>query len=113
MTETDRHNDRPGEPAERIDRRAFLGGGLRIGGAITAVSLGAGALAASTSTAKPTRTRPPGAYRRTSQPNILVIVVDQLRTPRWYGPGGRTAALPPNIARLARSGVSFARPYTA
>ena len=113
MTETDRHHDRPGEPAERIDRRAFLGSGLRIGGAITAVSLGAGTLAAATSTAKPTRTRAPGAYRRSSQPNILVIMVDQLRTPRWYGPGGRTAALPPNIARLARSGVSFARHYTA
>ena len=113
MTDTDRHDDRPAEPADRIDRRTFLGSGLRIGGAITAASLGAETLAAATSAAKPVRARAPGAYHRSSQPNILVILVDQLRTPRWFGPGGRAAALPPNIAHLARAGVSFARHYTA
>ena len=40
-------------------------------------------------------------------------MVDQLRMPRWFGPGGHAAALPPNMARLARSGVSFLRHYTA
>jgi arylsulfatase A-like enzyme len=48
------------------------------------------------------------------KPNILVIVVDQLRYPQWL-PGTVAAAggLPPNIARLSEEGVSFARHYTA
>jgi arylsulfatase A-like enzyme len=110
MTDTDRHDD---PAADRVDRRTFLGTGLRIGGAITAASLGAESLAAASAGAKPIRTAPPGPYRRSGQPNILVIMVDQLRMPRWFGPGGQAAALPPNIARLARTGVSFARHYTA
>ena len=81
MTDTERTDDPP--PA-RVDRRAFLAGGLRVTGAITAASLGFDALAAA---AAPARKRPPGPYVRSSQPNILVIVVDQLRTPRWFGPG--------------------------
>ena len=107
MTDTERTDDPP--PA-RVDRRAFLAGGLRVTGAITATSLGVDTLAAA---AAPARKRPPGPYVRSSQPNILVIMVDQLRTPRWFGPGGHAAALPPNIANLARSGVSFLRHYTA
>jgi arylsulfatase A-like enzyme len=107
MTETKRTDDP--SPA-RVDRRAFLAGGLRVTGAITATSLGVDSLAAA---AAPARKRPPGPYVRSSQPNILVIMVDQLRTPRWFGPGGLATALPPNIARLARSGVSFLRHYTA
>ena len=107
MTDTERTDDPP--PA-RVDRRAFLAGGLRVTGAITATSLGVDSLAAA---AAPARKRPPGPYVRSSQPNILVIMVDQLRTPRWFGPGGHAAALPPNLASLARSGVSFLRHYTA
>jgi arylsulfatase A-like enzyme len=112
MTDTERHDDEPADRASgRVDRRTFLAGGLRIGGAITAATLGAEALADADTA--PAHRRNPGPYRRTRQPNILVIMVDQLRTPRWFGPGGDAAALPPNIARLARSGVSFARHYTA
>jgi arylsulfatase A-like enzyme len=107
MTDTERTDDPP--PA-RVDRRAFLAGGLRVTGAITAASLGFDSLAAA---AAPARKRPPGPYVRFSQPNILVIMVDQLRTPRWFGPGAHAAALPPNVASLARSGVSFLRHYTA
>jgi arylsulfatase A-like enzyme len=111
MTDTERHDD---QPAGRVDRRRFLAGGLRVGGAITAAALGVEAIAQAGSTdAASTVKRKLGPYRRSSQPNILVIVVDQLRAPRWFGPGGASAALPPNIARLARSGVSFARHYTA
>jgi len=46
------------------------------------------------------------------QPNILVIMVDQLRLPRWSG-GGPLGRLPPHITQLAQSGVRFARHYTA
>jgi arylsulfatase A-like enzyme len=140
MTDSDRHHDerdrrpdsgvrsadgrrrrvrgeRPPEPGARpasgrVDRRTFIAGGLRVGGAITAASLGVDALADPDS-APAHRGREPGPYRRTSQPNILVIMVDQLRTPRWFGPGTQGPGLPPNIAALARSGVSFVRHYAA
>jgi arylsulfatase A-like enzyme len=108
MTDTERHDD---PPRDRVDRRTFLAGGLRVTGAIMAASLGVDSLAGAE--AAPASPRQPGPYRRSSQPNILVIMVDQLRMPRWFGPGGHAAALPPNMARLARSGVSFLRHYTA
>jgi arylsulfatase A-like enzyme len=112
MTDSERPKDQPANGASRrVGRRAFLAGGLRVGGAITAGSLGVEALAGAD--AAPAHRRSPGPYRRSRQPNILVIMVDQLRTPRWFGPGSHGAALPPNIARLAHSGVSFARHYTA
>ena len=98
--------------SNRVDRRTFIAGGLRVGGAITAASLGVEALADPDS-APAHRRREPGPYRRANRPNILVIMVDQLRTPRWFGPGAHGPALPPNIAALARAGVSFSRHYTA
>jgi arylsulfatase A-like enzyme len=109
----ERTAERTARPASaRVDRRTFIAGGLRIGGAVTAASLGAEALADPDS-APAHRRREPGPYRRASQPNILVIMVDQLRMPRWFGPGTNGPAMPPNIAALARSGVSFARHYAA
>ncbi|MGD0386078.1 MAG: sulfatase-like hydrolase/transferase [Solirubrobacteraceae bacterium] len=112
MTDKKRPQEPPvGHASGRVDRRSFIAGGLRVGGAITAASIGVeGLVDAESATA---RRRKPGPYRRSRQPNILVIMVDQLRTPRWFGPGSHGAALPPNIAALANSGVSFARHYTA
>ena len=46
-------------------------------------------------------------------PNILVIMVDQLRTPQWFSAGSRAESLMPNLARLRREGVSFGSHYTA
>jgi len=112
MTDRDPQDDTPeNRSGGRHDRRTFLAGGLRAGGAITAASLGVEALVDPGSA--PAHRRNPGPYRRAQRPNILVIMVDQLRAPRWFGPGARGTALPPNIASLARSGVSFARHYTA
>jgi arylsulfatase A-like enzyme len=51
--------------------------------------------------------------RPSGQPNILVIMTDQMRTPRWFAPGPPPDGLPPNIARIRQGGVSFARHYTA
>jgi len=91
-------------PRPGIDRRRFLG-------AMTAAAVGADAVAASTSSA---RRRVAGPFRASSQPNILVIVVDELRSARWFGAGSRgEPQLPPAIARLASHGVSFERHYTA
>jgi arylsulfatase A-like enzyme len=43
-----------------------------------------------------------------TRPNVLVIEVDQMRTPRWTMPG-----ITPHIDRLAASGVSFDHHYTS
>ncbi len=49
----------------------------------------------------------------TGKPNILVIVVDQLRFPQWCSPDPAGLGLPPNLQRLSQDAVSFARHYTA
>jgi arylsulfatase A-like enzyme len=53
----------------------------------------------------------PGAYDR--RPNILVIMVDQLRTPCWFSASAAAARLMPNLASLRDGGVSFESHYTA
>src|SRR5579885_3106676 len=97
-------------PANRIDRRAFLAGGLRAGGALAIGALGVDAVIPRSSAAA-VRRRIAGA-QGAARPNILVVMVDQLRSPCWFGAAPRgAAALPPAIAALARRGVSFARHY--
>ena len=61
----------------------------------------------------PTCPRRAAGRARSAQPNILVIVVDQLRFPQWLSAGPLGGGLPPNIAALAEGGVSFVRHYTA
>jgi arylsulfatase A-like enzyme len=53
----------------------------------------------------------PGAYSR--RPNILVIMVDQLRTPCWFSASPAAARLMPNLAGLRDGAVSFESHYTA
>ena len=109
----------------KIDRRTFLKSGLIAGGALA----GAAAIRALADTddapsapASPAGTRPatpiapspkPAHSSKSAQPNILVIVVDQLRFPTWFSPDPAGAGLPPNLRRLRRGAVSFARHYTA
>src|SRR6202012_2092080 len=47
------------------------------------------------------------------QPNILVILVDQLRFPAWFSPMADGTALTPNLRRLRDNAVSFSGHYTA
>jgi arylsulfatase A-like enzyme len=54
-----------------------------------------------------------GSATRRRPPNILIVMVDQLRTPVWFSAGAAAAAAMPNLARLRRQGVSFASHYTA
>jgi arylsulfatase A-like enzyme len=119
-----------------IDRRTFLKGGLLAGGLLTgggaaiaeiAKSVGGssapaphprtharrpGPRAPQPAQTEPLATVPQGAGGG-GQPNILVIVVDQLRAPQWFTAAPAMARLLPNISRLRRQGVSFERHYTA
>jgi arylsulfatase A-like enzyme len=80
-----------------IDRRTFLRRGLAAG---AVAGTGAGVWAA---------TESGGSNAPAPQPNILVIIVDQLRFPQWYSPMAEL----PNISALRRGAVSFEHHYTA
>ncbi|HLH13892.1 MAG TPA: sulfatase-like hydrolase/transferase [Solirubrobacteraceae bacterium] len=107
----------------RLDRRTMLkrgliaGGLLAGGGAAIAAAAQSGGGSGTPTTARstpqrtpsPPRSRPPAPRR----PNILVILVDQLRFPQWFSPAPYGTGLPPNLERLSEGAVSFARHYTA
>jgi arylsulfatase A-like enzyme len=108
----------------RLDRRTVLKRGLVAGGLLTgagaaiAAAAGTGGSSGSSSTSSqastPTSSHPgPGQSQRPARPNILVIVVDQLRFPQWFSPSPAGLVLPPNLQRLREDSVSFARHYTA
>lgn len=48
-----------------------------------------------------------------NKPNILVVVVDQMRTPQWFPDTQRLDGLLPHLGRLRRSSVAFDSHYTA
>jgi arylsulfatase A-like enzyme len=112
----------------RVDRRTFLKAGLIAGGALAGAGVAIAATtdsdsgpAPSHSSSHPAESTVPAATPTTAQappaksaqPNILVIVVDQLRFPTWFSPDPAGVGLPPNLRRLRRGAVSFARHYTA
>jgi arylsulfatase A-like enzyme len=107
------------EEDRKVDRRTFLKGGLVAGGALTGAGMAIRALAdtdtAQTPEVRPTPLTQPINNRKRAdrRPNILVIVVDQLRFPQWYGASAVGVGLPKNLLKLRQSGVSFARHYTA
>ncbi len=94
------------------DRRAFIKRGLWTAGSLL---LGAGTRGdpARASARRPRRPGPPRSEVVRRPPNILVVLVDQLRAPAWMPPAARPAALTPNLAALRRGAVSFERHYTA
>jgi arylsulfatase A-like enzyme len=114
-----------GRDVKRLDRRTFITKGLMTGGALLGGGLAISKLADANDgsatpqapppvlapTPPPHRSAPAGPGR----PNILVIMVDQLRFPQWIGAGSAGAALslPPNLQRLREGAVSFAHHYTA
>jgi arylsulfatase A-like enzyme len=104
------------EEHRRVDRRTFLKDGLVAGGLLAGAGLGIARLADATQdSGSPAPSRavsaPPSATP--PRPNILVIVVDQLRFPQWLSVGLSASGLPPNLDRLRRGSVSFAHHYTA
>jgi arylsulfatase A-like enzyme len=119
-----------------IDRRTLLKSGLLAGGALAGggaaladliskqdILTGAKAPAKRPGTthagahrdraAQPAGSPKVGTAKRRKPPNILVIMVDQLRTPQWFSATPRANALMPNLARLRKGAVSFASHYTA
>ncbi|HEU0251363.1 MAG TPA: sulfatase-like hydrolase/transferase [Solirubrobacteraceae bacterium] len=128
----------PGSPeGERgrslFDRRTLLKGGLLAGGALAGggaaladliskpTGLAAGARTANSAAAVSAKrghatkhdSGAGGSGKRYKAPNILVVMVDQLRTPRWFSAAAPAIALMPNLARLRKGGVSFTGHYTA
>ncbi len=127
------------DPKRLVDRRTLLKSGLLAGGALAgggvaladfiakqeassgtthasghaAAKARHGGSGAHGQQEEGTANQPPGLGERFRQPNILVIMVDQLRTPQWFSAADSAAALMPNLARLRNGGVSFASHYTA
>jgi arylsulfatase A-like enzyme len=108
----------PQPPEKRLNRRTFVKGGLAAGGLLAAgAGLGIDRLADASedtghSPAPRTAAHVP-APTTPKQPNILVILVDQLRYPVWFSPMGDGTAMPPNMRRLRENAVSFSGHYTA
>jgi arylsulfatase A-like enzyme len=115
------HRSRPRDAVSRQDeqfnRRTFvkrtLGAGALLagGGGIAGALSGCGASGPKASSAAGTRAvapsaPPPGA------PNILVIIVDQMRTPVWPLTVPLEHAMP-NLERIRDGGVSFTNHFTA
>jgi arylsulfatase A-like enzyme len=110
---------------KKIDRRTFVKKGLLAGGAVAGGALavsrladandGSNARVSAATTSLPASAQPVARHTPAGprQPNILVIMVDQLRFPQWFGAGPGGPVLPPNLQRLRQDAVSFARHYTA
>jgi arylsulfatase A-like enzyme len=107
-----------------LDRRTFLKGGLIAGGALLGGAVAITELAHTggghsghpieSTTPAPAPTRIFRKSAATRAPNILVIVVDQMRSsPRWISAAPISSRLTPNLGALASEGVSFASHYTA
>jgi arylsulfatase A-like enzyme len=90
------------------DRRTFIKRGLLAGGSLALAAAGAPTPAQA---GRPRRVRRSQAVRRS--PNILVVLVDQMRAPAWTPPSVALDALLPNLASLRRESVGFERHYTA
>jgi arylsulfatase A-like enzyme len=108
-------SERPGAS----DRRTFIKRGLLAAGSIVLGSTPTPADAHSPGRAaarhKLGRAHSHGRRAQSSErpPNILVILVDQLRAPVWLPPAAQLGALTPNILALRSHAVSFERHFTA
>jgi arylsulfatase A-like enzyme len=106
---------------KRIDRRAFLKGSVIAGGALAGAGLAIRAVASATgdSSTGPEPAEggvPTGRlahHKHTARPNILVIIVDQLRYPQWISAGSFGLGFAPHLQGLREGGVSFGHHYTA
>lgn len=87
-----------------VSRRSVL-----VGGAAAAAGAAAGMpLLGSCSPSPTSRSNLDG-----SKPNVLVVLVDEMRFPVWFPAQDQLDALLPSIARIRKRAVSFERHYTA
>jgi len=102
--------ERPSEPWEqRSDRRTFIKRGALAG----ATALGVGPHGGRPRRGHRDGGTSPRSRPRSTRPNILTIIVDQLRTPAWMPPSWGPEQAMPNLAALRQRSVSFERHYTA
>ncbi|MGH2833955.1 MAG: sulfatase-like hydrolase/transferase, partial [Solirubrobacteraceae bacterium] len=110
-----KHSDpaAPGELTRRtLVKRGLLAGGALAGSGLIISELLSGGSSPHSRAPVKVRSRVPSPVAQV--PNILVILVDQLRSnPRWISRDPIDTALMPNLARLSREGVNFASHYTA
>ncbi|PSK28849.1 sulfatase-like hydrolase/transferase [Nocardia seriolae] len=85
-----------------ISRRGFFGTGAM-----------AGATAAAVAAAGPAAATPSRLDNRRDKPNILVVIVDEMRAPMWFPEQAVLDTILPNIAALRNKSVSFEQHYTA
>jgi arylsulfatase A-like enzyme len=93
------------------DRRTFIKRGLLAGGSLALAGAGAPTAARAGRPQQRRRVHRTSGARRA--PNILVILVDQLRTPAWVPASLALDALLPNLAALRGESVSFEGHYIA
>lgn len=110
--------ERPPDIDSRSDRRTFIKQGLLSAGAVLLGGAAATGEAEAAQTHKlhkrtPRRTRGRAAGEAHRPPNILVVVVDQLRTPVWMPASVTPATVMPNLASLRQGAVNFESHYTA
>jgi arylsulfatase A-like enzyme len=98
--------------ADEYDRRTFLKRGTV---ATATLALGAALNGFTQPAQAPKGPRVPQLASEPAlpQPNILTIIVDQLRTPVWMPPSAGPAAVMPNLAALRAKSVSFENHFTA
>jgi arylsulfatase A-like enzyme len=94
----------------RSDRRTFIKRGLLAGGSLALAGAGAPTAAQAKRTIRRKLRRSTPTRR---SPNILVILVDQLRAPAWVPASLALDALLPSLALLRNESVSFESHYTA
>ena len=87
-----------------LKRRTFLKGTGLAGAAL----LGAAAIPATHM-----RPEPAPALAAGERPNILFLMVDQLRPPQWFPPQATLDTMLPTLARLRTGAVNFGHHYTA
>lgn len=87
-----------------INRREFLKNAGLAGGALVTT----GAISAMSGQPGPTIARAAEA-----KPNILIVLVDQFRTPAWFPSQSQLDQYLPNLASLRRKSVTFNQYYTA
>ncbi|MFE3226530.1 sulfatase-like hydrolase/transferase [Nocardia sp. NPDC059228] len=85
-----------------ISRRGFFGTGAM-----------AGATAAAVAATGPAAATPRRMDNHPDRPNILVVLVDEMRTPMWFPEQSVLDTILPNIAALRNKSVSFEQHYTA